>query len=84
MGKREGNGGTRGRGDKAEREREEGKRYGGRGRKRRRNKGKCMYVGIVGERQMEGKGRNCRDSTRGKERAWKGRRGKTGGTAQEV
>lgn len=53
-----------GRGDKAEREREEGKKYRGRGRKRRRNKGKCTYVGTVGETQMESNGSNCRDGRR--------------------
>lgn len=82
MGKREGNGGTRGRGDKAEREREEGKRYRGEGKEEAEKQGEVfvLYVGIVGERQMESKRRNCRNSTRGKGKDMEGIRGNTRGT----
>lgn len=62
MGKREGNGGTRG--ERETRQKEKGKKHRGRGRKRRRNKGKCTYVGTVGETQMESNSSNCRDSRR--------------------
>lgn len=39
-----------------------------------------MYVGIVRERQMESKGKNCRNSTRGEGKDMEDRRGNTGGT----
>lgn len=82
MRKREGNGGTRGRGNKAEREREEGKRYRGEGKEEAEKQGEVyvLYVGIVGERQMESKGRNCRNGTMGKGKDTEGLRGHTRGT----
>lgn len=73
MGER-GGGETR---EKAEREREEGKRdRRGRGRKRRRNKGKSAYgCGDCGRQaKEESKGKNCKNSTRGKGKDMEGRR----------
>lgn len=53
-----------GKGRQGRKRKGKGKKHRGRGRKRRRNKGKCTYVGTVGETKMESNSSNCRDSRR--------------------